>query len=124
MLIGLGASAFAYVIFGFANTLWMLFASRIVQGLGGGTTGVAQAYVADTMEPRERAKALGWLSAATSAGVVIGPFIGSAAYNFGRQAPGLVAAGVVPVHGVFSGEKVPGTRAGAARRAPRHLLGA
>src|SRR3989337_3048559 len=36
MLIGLGASAFAYVIFGYANSLWMLFASRIVQGLGAG----------------------------------------------------------------------------------------
>jgi len=34
MLIGLGASAFAYVIFGFASSLWMLFASRIVQGWG------------------------------------------------------------------------------------------
>ena len=79
MLIGLGASALAYLIFGYAKTLWMLFASRTVQGLGGGTTGVAQAYVADTMEPRERAKALGWLSAATSAGVVIGPVIGSIA---------------------------------------------
>src|SRR5881392_4366814 len=59
LLVGLGASAFAYVIFGFAASLWMLFASRIVQGLGGGTTGVAQAYVADTMQPKERAKALG-----------------------------------------------------------------
>src|SRR3989449_933283 len=70
MIIGLGASAFAYLIFGFANTLWLLFASRIVQGLGGGTTGVAQAYVADTMAPAERAKALGWLSAATRAGAI------------------------------------------------------
>src|SRR3970040_569023 len=76
MRLGLGASVFAYVIFGYANSLWMLFASRIVQGLGGGTTGVTQAYVADTMEPRERAKALGWLSAATSAGVLTGAFLG------------------------------------------------
>src|SRR4029077_7224483 len=67
VIVGLAGSAFAYLIFGFANTLWLLFASRIVQGLGGGTTGVAQAYVADTMAPTERAKALGWLSAATSA---------------------------------------------------------
>jgi MFS family permease len=64
----------------------MLFASRIVQGLGGGTTGVAQAYVADAMEPGERAKALGWLSAATSAGVVIGPVVGSVAS--GPRSPG------------------------------------
>lgn len=110
MLIGLGASAFAYVIFGFADSLWLLFASRIVQGLGGGTTGVAHAYVADAMAPAERAKALGWLSAATSAGVVIGPFIGSAAYHFGREAPGLVAAGLVLINVFFAWRWLPESR--------------
>jgi len=122
MLIGLGASAFAYVIFGFATSLWMLFASRVVQGLGGGTTGVAQAYVADTMEPKERAKALGWLSAATSAGVVIGPFIGSAAYNFGRQAPGLVAAVMVLVNVFFAWKWLPESRAAHARSPSGHFV--
>jgi len=122
MLIGLGASAFAYAIFGFAASLWMLFASRIVQGLGGGTTGVAQAYVADTMEPAERAKALGWLSAATSAGVVIGPFIGSAAYNFGRQAPGLVAAVLVLINVFFAWQWLPESRAAHARSPSGHVV--
>jgi multidrug resistance protein len=117
MLIGLGASAFAYAIFGVATSLWMLFASRIVQGLGGGTNGVAQAYVADTMAPAERAKALGWLSAATSAGVVIGPFIGSAATNFGREAPGLVAAVLVLINVVFAWVWLPESRAPHAKTA-------
>ena len=62
LLIGLSASAMAYVVFGFADSVWLLFASRVVQGAGGGTTGVAQAYVADTMEPNDRARALGWRS--------------------------------------------------------------
>jgi multidrug resistance protein len=115
VMIGLGASAFAYLIFGFANSLWLLFASRIVQGLGGGTTGVAQAYVADTMEPSERAKALGWLSAATSAGVVIGPFIGSATYNFGTAAPGIVAAALVLVNVAFAWKWLPESRVPHAR---------
>jgi multidrug resistance protein len=110
MLIGLGTSAFAYAIFGFASSLWMLFASRIVQGLGGGTTGVAQAYVADTMEPAERAKALGWISAATSAGVVIGPFIGSAAHRFGTEMPGIVAALLVLVNVYFAWKWLPESR--------------
>jgi multidrug resistance protein len=110
MLIGLGASAFAYLIFGYANSLWMLFASRVVQGLGGGTTGVAQAYVADTMEPRDRAKALGWLSAATSAGVVIGPFIGSIAYRFGTEIPGVVAAILVLINVYFAWRWLPESR--------------
>jgi multidrug resistance protein len=110
MIIGLSASAFAYVIFGLATSLWMLFASRIVQGLGGGTTGVAQAYVADTMAPAERAKALGWISAATSAGVVIGPFIGSMAYAFGTAVPGLVAAALVLVNVFFAWKWLPESR--------------
>src|SRR5690349_1607993 len=70
LLIGLAASAVAYAVFGLAQTVWLLFLSRIVQGAGGGTTGVAQAYVADTIAPENRARALGWLSAATSAGVM------------------------------------------------------
>ena len=110
MLVGLGASAFAYLIFGFANSLWLLFASRIVQGLGGGTTGVAQAYVADTMAPAERAKALGWLSAATNAGVVIGPFIGSAATTFGAAMPGVVGAVLVLINVIFAWKWLPESR--------------
>ena len=88
----------------------MLFASRIVQGMGGGTTGVLQAYVTDTMAPGDRAKALGWLSAATSAGVVIGPFIGSAAYTFGLTAPGVVAAVLVLINVAFAWKWLPESR--------------
>lgn len=123
VMIGLAASAFAYLIFGFANSLWLLFASRVVQGMGGGTTGVAQAYVADTMEPGERAKALGWLSAATSAGVVIGPFIGSAATNFGTAAPGIVAAALSLVNVVFAWKWLPESRAGHLRTPSGHFAG-
>jgi MFS family permease len=43
LLIGLAASAVAYVIFGYAESLWLLFLSRLVQGAGGGTVGVIQA---------------------------------------------------------------------------------
>ena len=110
MLIGLAGSAIAYVVFGFATTLAMLFASRLVQGLGGGTTGVAQAYVADTMAPGERAKALGWISAATSAGVLIGPVIGSIARGFGTEVPGLVAAALMLICVLFAWRWLPESR--------------
>src|SRR5205823_11659925 len=94
LLIGLGASTVAYAVFGLADSVWLLFASRLVQGAGGGTTGVAQAYVADTVEPKDRARALGWLSSATAAGVILGPAIASFAFTLGPAAPGLVAAGL------------------------------
>jgi multidrug resistance protein len=123
LLIGLSASAAAYVVFGFADSVWLLFASRVVQGAGGGTTGVAQAYVADTMEPNDRARALGWLSAATSAGVMVGPVIGSFAAHFGRTAPGLVAAALCLINVGFAWRWLPESRRGHrdASRLPRPL---
>ena len=92
LLVGLTAAGIAYVVFAFATSIWLLLLSRIVQGAGGGTVGVIQAYVADSVEPDNRAKALGWLSAATNVGVAIGPALGSAALKFGRSGPGLTAA--------------------------------
>jgi MFS family permease len=92
LLVGLSASAVAFLVFGLADSLWLLFLSRIVQGAGGGTTGVAHAYVTDTVAPSDRARALGWLSAATAAGVMIGPALGSLAIHLGPAAPGFIAA--------------------------------
>jgi MFS family permease len=93
LLVGLSASAIAYIVFAFAGSIWLLLLSRVVQGAGGGTVGVIQAYVADSVEQKNRAKALGWLSAATNVGVAIGPVIGSVALlRFGSHGPGLTAA--------------------------------
>ncbi len=78
-----------------------------MQGAGGGTTPVLQAYVADTIEPADRAKALGWLSAATSAGVSIGPVLGSAASHWGKMAPGLFAAALCSINIVFAWRWLP-----------------
>jgi MFS family permease len=106
LLIALGASAIAYLIFGFAHSLLLLFLSRIVQGAGGGTVGVIQAYVADSTAPEDRTRALGWLSATTNLGLVLGPVLGSFAITIGtrdllpgpatlymgRAGPGIIAA--------------------------------
>src|SRR5215204_655141 len=97
LLIALTASGIAYLIFGFAHSLLLLFLSRIVQGAGGGTVGVIQAYVADSSEPEQRARNLGWLSAATNPGVFLGPFLGSVSVSLGTG-PGLrVFGGHVPL---------------------------
>jgi len=103
LMIALGASAVAYVIFGFANTLWLLFLSRLVQGAGGGTVGVIQAYVADATRPQDRAKSLGWLSAATNAGVALGPVFGSWTLGLKIGGPGLVAAALCVINIIFCG---------------------
>ena len=116
LLVALFSSAVAYVIFAYAGSIWMLFLSRIVQGAGGGTVGVVQAYVSDATEPKNRARSLGWLSAATNLGVTIGPLLGSWALRAGRhpigfghwsvllaeKAPGLLAATLCLLNMLFA----------------------
>lgn len=102
LLVGLGAAAMAYLVFAVANSLWLLLLSRVVQGAGGGTVGVVQAYVADATEPENRAKALGWLSAATNVGVALGPPMGSLALLAGHAGPGVMAAGLCLINMLFA----------------------
>jgi multidrug resistance protein len=102
LLVGLGAAAIAYVVFAFANSIWLLLLSRVVQGAGGGTVGVIQAYVADSTEPQYRAKALGWLSAATNLGVALGPPLGSLTLLAGHSGPGIAAAVLCLINMIFA----------------------
>src|ERR1700704_865505 len=116
LLIALGAAAIAYLIFGFAHSLLVLFLSRVVQGAGGGTVGVIQAYVADSTDPKDRARALGWLSATTNLGVALGPVLGSFALwlgkhdlmpgpgtlELGRAMPGIIAAALCVLNMIFA----------------------
>jgi len=115
LLIALGAAGIAYLIFGFAHSLFLLFLSRVVQGAGGGTVGVIQAYVADSTDPKDRARALGWLSATTNLGVALGPVLGSFALALGKRdlmpgastlhmghsAPGIMAAALCLLNMIF-----------------------
>lgn len=108
LLAGLISSAIAFALFGLANSIFLLFVFRLVQGAGGGTTGVVQAYVSDSVPPEERAKALGWITAATSAGVMIGPLLGSlAATYFGPSGPGFVAAGLCSLNALSAWRWLP-----------------
>jgi MFS family permease len=107
LLVGLASSAIAFALFGLANSLVLLFLFRLVQGAGGGTTGVVQAYVSDSVPPEERAKALGWITAATSAGVMIGPLLGSLATYFGPSGPGFVAAGLCTLNALSAWKWLP-----------------
>ena len=102
LIVGMTASAIAYIIFAYANSLWLLFFSRLVQGAGGGTVSVIQAYVADALEPKDRAKGLGWLSAATNAGVALGPLLAVIALRWGPSGPGLFAAALSMINILFA----------------------
>ncbi|MYI66858.1 MAG: TCR/Tet family MFS transporter, partial [Gemmatimonadetes bacterium] len=76
LILGLLGSAVAYFIFARADSLAMLFLSRIIGGIGGSTIPVAQAYIADVTPPERRAGNMGLIGAAFGLGFVIGPLLG------------------------------------------------
>jgi MFS family permease len=93
ILAGLLLTGASYVLFAFAGSIPALLVSRLIQGAGGGTIGVVQAYVADASPPDRRTKSLGWLSVVTSLGAVAGPAFGSAMISLGgRRMPGIASA--------------------------------
>jgi MFS family permease len=103
IIAGLLLSGVAYIFFAAADSLALLLTFRIIQGVGGGTIGVVQAYATDLSPPEARTKTLGWLSAITSSSAVLGPVLGSATIAFGGPAaPGIGAAVLAILAAIFA----------------------
>lgn len=94
LLICLLGSAVGYIIFGLGGALWILFASRILDGLTGGNFSIAFAYVADTTEPEARGKVFGQIGAMTGVSFIVGPLIGGLAAKISLETPLYLAAGL------------------------------
>lgn len=86
-------SFLGFILLGLANTLPLLFLSRVIDGLSGGNLTIAQAYIADITPPKERAGALAIIGIAFGVGFTIGPFLGGTLMeHVGPWAPAFLAA--------------------------------
>ena len=83
LLISLATSAIGYTIWGFSDSLAMLFLSRIVAGFGNANLAVAQAYISDVTPEEYRSQGMGMVGAAFGLGFVLGPAIAGIATHFG-----------------------------------------
>src|SRR5829696_5893061 len=77
LILSLIGTAVSFAMHAVAQSLTMLFAARIVDGLSGGNITTARAYIADITEEENRAKAYGVLGAAFGLGFMIGPARGA-----------------------------------------------
>jgi DHA1 family tetracycline resistance protein-like MFS transporter len=85
-----------FLMLGFANTLWLLFASRIIDGLSGANIATAQAVISDVTTEKTRTQGLGLLGAAFGLGFVVGPIIAFASLALSANnyhVPAFIAAG-------------------------------
>jgi DHA1 family tetracycline resistance protein-like MFS transporter len=88
----------AFLAFGLAGTVWVLFAARIFDGLTGGNLVVAQAYITDITPGNKRAQALGLIGAMFGLGFVVGPIVGGLLVEVGgTRLPYFVAAGAAAI---------------------------
>ena len=98
LLLSLFGTLLGFLLLGYANTLWILFAARILDGLTGGNISVAQAYISDVTDAKNRAKGLGMIGAAFGLGFIIGPASGGLLSQWGYAVPAFVAAGLVTIN--------------------------
>jgi len=94
LLISVFGSAIGYVIFGIAGALWVLFLSRLVDGITAGNMSTASAYIADVSKPEERARNFGLIGVAWGVGLIIGPALGAGLGQIYLALPAFVSAGL------------------------------
>lgn len=81
-----------FIILALSNSLALVFISRIIDGLTAGNVSVAQAYISDVTEPKDRTKAFGILGSAFSLGFIIGPALSGFLAHYGPHYPIVLAA--------------------------------
>lgn len=82
-------------LFALTNQLWVFNVSRIVGGLSAAmVVPTAMALASDITTKRQRARVIGWLSAAFSGGLILGPGIGGILAGISYKTPFWVAGGL------------------------------
>ena len=88
-------SALAMLVYGLADSVLVLFLSRVLAGFSGANVSVAQALIADLFDADTRSVALGRIGAAVTTGLVIGPPVGGFIAKYANShAVGFIAAGL------------------------------
>lgn len=85
-----------YPVWGYALPLWIIAISRILDGITGGNTSVANAYVSDITTRKEKSYIFGYLGGIAGIGMIIGPGLGgiTASSSMGYHGTLLTSAGI------------------------------
>jgi DHA1 family tetracycline resistance protein-like MFS transporter len=104
-------SVVGHFIFSQADSLAVLFFSRMLAGFGNANIGTAQAVIADVTTEKDRAKGMALMGVAFGLGFVLGPAMaGILASKFSVATPSLVASGLALLNLVFAFAFLPETR--------------
>jgi DHA1 family tetracycline resistance protein-like MFS transporter len=124
LILSIAGTVVGFVLLGLANSLWMLFVSRIIDGFLGGNISLAQAYITDVTDEENRARGLGIIGASFGLGCIFGPALGgalSAGGNYSRPALAATALSALNLLGVLAWlpESLPPDKRARRARSPR-----
>ena len=92
LLLSVIGTAAGFLLMGAANSLWLLFVARVIDGITGGNISTAQAYIADITPREHRSRGMGLIGAAFGLGFIFGPAIGGLLSHISLAAPFFFAA--------------------------------
>lgn len=97
LVISLTGTAVSFLMMATAPSAIFLFIARALDGVTAGNLPVAQAVIADTTEPKDRAQGFGMIGAAFGFGFIFGPAISAVTVGYGTHIPFLIAAAITTV---------------------------
>lgn len=97
LLLSQFSTVLGFLILGFADSLFMVFLSRIVDGLLGSNMTLSRAYLGDIVrneDKKTQTKSFGYMSTAFGMGFFVGPAIGGFLATIDYSIPSFLAAGI------------------------------
>lgn len=98
LIVSILGNMVGFLLLGFAGSLPLVFAARLLSGLFAGNISIAQAYISDVTDAKNRAKGLGMIGAAFGLGFIIGPAIGGALSQISYSFPAFPAAALSAIN--------------------------
>lgn len=130
LMVSIASTSLAMAFLGVADSLWMIFAARVLSGIATANIAVAQAYIADVTPREERGRGMALVGVAIGLGFVLGPVIGGALSGLASSRPGVIpafaASGLSAINFLFAAfllpESLPKERRGVAGEGSRRVV--
>lgn len=92
LMISQAGTGLAFLLLAFSNSLYIIFAGRILDGIFSGQFPIIRAYISDVTTPQTRASQMSKIMVGYTSGMIIGPLLGGILGTFGWWYPMIFAS--------------------------------